>query len=208
MKLSVSILNSEDKKEMVKILNNTDISYIHIDVMDGKFVSQKTLPYQELIDISKETNKKLDVHLMMEDPEEYIDNIKEIKNIDTITIHLEINKDIKQILTKIKKLGIKRGLSIKPNTKIESLIPFLEDIDLILIMTVEPGLGGQTFLEESTTRIKQIKDLVKDKNILLEVDGGINNNTIDKVKEADIAVVGSYITKSDDPINQIKSLLV
>lgn len=208
MKLSVSILNSENKKEMVKILNNTDISYIHIDVMDGKFVSQKTLPYQELIDISKETNKKLDVHLMMEDPEEYIDNIKEIKNIDTITIHLEINKDIKQILTKIKKLGIKRGLSIKPNTKIESLIPFLEDIDLILIMTVEPGLGGQTFLEESTTRIKQIKDLVKDKNILLEVDGGINNNTIDKVKEADIAVVGSYITKSDDPINQIKSLLV
>lgn len=208
MKLSVSILNSENKKEMVKILNNTDISYIHIDVMDGKFVSQKTLPYQELIDISKETNKKLDVHLMMEDPEEYIDNIKEIKNIDTITIHLEINKDIKQILTKIKKLGIKRGLSIKPNTKIESLIPFLEDIDLILIMTVEPGLGGQPFLEESTTRIKQIKDLVKDKNILLEVDGGINNNTIDKVKEADIAVVGSYITKSDDPINQIKSLLV
>lgn len=208
MELSVSILNSENKKEMVKILNNTDISYIHIDVMDGKFVSQKTLPYQELIDISKETNKKLDVHLMMEDPEEYIDNIKEIKNIDTITIHLEINKDIKQILTKIKKLGIKRGLSIKPNTKIESLIPFLEDIDLILIMTVEPGLGGQPFLEESTTRIKQIKDLVKDKNILLEVDGGINNNTIDKVKEADIAVVGSYITKSDDPINQIKSLLV
>lgn len=208
MELSVSILNSESKKEMVKILNNTDISYIHIDVMDGKFVSQKTLPYQELIDISKETNKKLDVHLMMEDPEEYIDNIKEIKNIDTITIHLEINKGIKQILTKIKKLGIKRGLSIKPNTKIESLIPFLEDIDLILIMTVEPGLGGQTFLEESTTRIKQIKDLVKDKNILLEVDGGINNNTIDKVKEVDIAVVGSYITKSDDPINQIKSLLV
>lgn len=208
MELSVSILNSENKKEMVKILNNTDISYIHIDVMDGKFVTQKTLPYQELIDISKETNKKLDVHLMMEDPEEYIDNIKEIKNIDTITIHLEINKDIKQILTKIKKLGIKRGLSIKPNTKIESLIPFLEDIDLILIMTVEPGLGGQPFLEESTTRIKQIKDLVKDKNILLEVDGGINNNTIDKVKEADIAVVGSYITKSDDPINQIKSLLV
>lgn len=208
MELSVSILNSENKKEMVKILNNTDISYIHIDVMDGKFVSQKTLPYQELIDISKETNKKLDIHLMMEDPEEYIDNIKEIKNIDTITIHLEINKDIKQILTKIKKLGIKRGLSIKPNTKIESLIPFLEDIDLILIMTVEPGLGGQPFLEESTTRIKQIKDLVKDKNILLEVDGGINNNTIDKVKEVDIAVVGSYITKSDDPINQIKSLLV
>lgn len=208
MELSVSILNSESKKEMVKILNNTDISYIHIDVMDGKFVTQKTLPYQELIDISKETNKKLDVHLMMEDPEEYIDNIKEIKNIDTITIHLEINKDIKQILTKIKKLGIKRGLSIKPNTKIESLIPFLEDIDLILIMTVEPGLGGQPFLEESTTRIKQIKDLVKDKNILLEVDGGINNNTIDKVKEVDIAVVGSYITKSDDPINQIKSLLV
>lgn len=208
MELSVSILNSKDKKEIIKILNDTDISYIHMDVMDGKFVSQQTLPYQELIDISKESNKKLDVHLMMEDPEEYIEHIKELKNIDNITIHLEINKDIKHILNKIKELGIKRGLSIKPNTSIKNLIPYLEDIDLILVMTVEPGLGGQPFLEESTSRLKQIKDLVKDKNILLEVDGGINSETINKVKEADIAVVGSYITKSDDPIKQINKLLV
>lgn len=208
MELSVSILNSKDKKEIIKILNDTDISYIHMDVMDGKFVSQQTLPYQELIDISKESNKKLDVHLMMETPEEYIEHIKELKNIDNITIHLEINKDIKHILNKIKELGIKRGLSIKPNTPIKNLIPYLEDIDLILVMTVEPGLGGQPFLEESTSRLKQIKDLVKDKNILLEVDGGINSETINKVKEADIAVVGSYITKSDDPIKQINKLLV
>ena len=186
MKISVSILNSEDKKEMIKTLNNTNISYIHMDVMDGQFVPQRTLPYPELQELSGISTKKLDIHLMMDSPEEYIDNIKDLDNIENITIHLEIEKNIKEILSKIKSLGFKRGLSIKPNTDINKLVPYLDDIDLILVMTVEPGLGGQ----------------------LLEVDGGINNNTINLVKDANIVVVGSYITKSTDPVSQINSLLV
>lgn len=208
MKLSVSILNSKDKKEMIDKLNNTNISYIHMDVMDGKFVSQNTLSYQELRELSSFSNKKLDVHLMMDNPEEYINNIKDLNNIENITIHLEIDKDIKKILSMIKSLGIKRGISIKPNTDINKLLPYLNDIDLILVMTVEPGLGAQPFIGTSTTRLKEIKKLIKDKDILIEVDGGINSNTINLVKDADIVVVGSYITCSDDPISKINSLLV
>ena len=108
----------------------------------------------------------------------------------------------------MKSLGFKRGLSIKPNTDINKLVPYLDDIDLILVMTVEPGLGGQQFLESSTKRLKEIKELIGTRDILLEVDGGINNNTINLVKDANIVVVGSYITKSTDPVSQINSLLV
>lgn len=208
MELSVSILNSENKEKTIKLLNNTNISYIHMDVMDGEFVSQKSLPYQELKELSSISSKKLDIHLMINNPEEYIDNIQDLNNIENITIHLEIDKDIKKILSKIKSLNIKRGLSIKPNTDINKLLPYLEEIDLILVMTVEPGLGGQPFLESSTKRLSEIKSLIGTRNILLEVDGGINNNTINLVKDANISVVGSYITKSDNPIERINNLLV
>lgn len=208
MELSVSILNSKDKLEMIKILNNADVSYIHLDVMDGVFVSQKTLSVEEIENLAKDSIKKLDVHLMVQDPLSYIEYIKDLKNIEYITIHLEIDRDIKEILTKIKAYGFKAGLSIKPNTDINDLIPYIDDVDLILVMTVEPGLGGQPFILSSIDRVKEIKELVKDKDIKLEVDGGINNDTIRKVASADIAVVGSYITKSDDPVSKINSLLV
>ncbi len=207
MKISVSILNTKDKEKTIKTLNNTDISYFHIDVMDGKFVSQISLPAKETIEISKISNKKLDIHLMHSSPLSYIEQIKDLKNIENITIHLEIDENIQNTLNKIKEYGFKRGISIKPNTDINKLIPYLNDIDLILIMTVEPGLGGQPFLENSPTRIKEIKNLIKDKNILLEVDGGINDKTIKLLKDVDIAVVGSYITTSDNMIEKVKTLV-
>lgn len=208
MELSISILNAVDRSNIIKILNDTNVSYIHMDVMDGKFVPEVSLPYTEFRSLSSLTNKKLDVHLMMEDPMEYIKEISDIDNVWNITIHLEIDKDIKKILSYIGSLGIKRGISIKPNTDIDKLIPYLDDIDLILVMTVEPGLGGQKFIEGSTKRISDIKNLIKDRDIVLEVDGGINSDTIDKVREASIVVVGSYITRSNDPIASINSLLV
>ncbi len=208
MELSISILNAVDRSNIIKILNDTNVSYIHMDVMDGKFVPEVSLPYTEFRSLSSLTNKKLDVHLMMKDPMEYIKEISNIDNIWNITIHLEIDKDIKKILSYIGSLGIKRGISIKPNTDIDKLIPYLDDIDLILVMTVEPGLGGQKFIEGSTKKISDIKNLIKDRDIVLEVDGGINSDTIDKVREASIAVVGSYITRSNDPIASINSLLV
>lgn len=208
MELSVSILNSQDRKEMVKLLNKTNIAYIHVDVMDGIFVSQKTFNIKEIRTISQVSDKKLDVHLMVENPLLYIENIKDLTNIEYITIHLEINKDIKEILTKVKSYGFKTGISIKPNTNLELLLPYLEYIDLLLVMTVEPGLGGQSFILSSPNRLKEIKKLIQNYNIKLEVDGGINNHTIKEVELADIAVVGSYITSSNNPIDKINSLLV
>lgn len=207
MELSVSVLNAKDKIEMIKILNETNISYIHLDVMDEKFVSQKSLPIEEIRSLAKVSTKKLDVHLMTEDPLYYIESIKDLTNIEYITIHLEIDKDIKNILNKIKEYGFKAGLSIKPNTDINLLLPYLEDLNLILLMTVEPGLGGQAFIPSSTERLKKLKEIVNN-NIKIEVDGGINNITIKEVSSSDIAVVGSYITKSDDIEGRINSLLV
>ena len=144
---------------------------------------------------------------MVEEPIEYIENIKDLSNIEYITIHLEIDKDIKNILYKIKSYGYKCGISIKPNTDINKLSPFIEDVDLILLMTVEPGLGGQPYITSSSERLKELKKIVND-DIKLEVDGGINNITIKEVPEADIVVVGSYITTSNDPIDKINRLLV
>lgn len=208
MELSVSILNSKDKKEMAKLLNNSNSTYTHIDVMDGLFVSQKNFRVEEIKELSTLSKKKLDVHLMVEDPITYIDNLSDLSNIEYITIHLEIDKDIKKILTQIKSHGFKAGLSIKPNTDIKLLLPYLDYIDLLLVMTVEPGYGGQSFLPSSPKRLEEIKNITKNYNIKLEVDGGINNITIKEVPDADIAVVGSYITKSEDPISKINSLLV
>ena len=208
MKLSISILNAKDKSEIINKLNNIDIDYIHLDVMDGKFVPPKTLSIEEIINLSKLSNNKMDIHLMVNNPIKYIESIKDLNNIEYITIHEELDRDIKEILTKIRSYGIKAGLSIKPNTSIDKLLPYLDYIDLILIMTVEPGYGGQSFIEESIDKVKKVKQLISDRNIKIEVDGGINNNTIKLVDSADIAVVGTYITNSDNIIERINSLLV
>lgn len=207
MKLSISILNSEDKKEMIKLLSNTNIDYIHMDVMDGVFVSHNSLPSEELIELSKSTDKDFDVHLMVSDPLSYIEAIKEVKNIRQITIHLEIDKDINHIISKIKEYNFKVGLAIKPNTCIRKLIPYLDRIDTILIMSVEPGMGGQPFMKRTPRRIKRIRKLTKGYNIALEVDGGINKETIKEIENADIAVVGSYITRSNAPLKALDNLL-
>lgn len=208
MKISVSVLNTNDRKKTVKKLKNTPINYFHIDVMDGNFVSQKSFPTNEIKEISSVSNKPLDIHLMVEDPFPLIKEIRELPNINNITIHLEIEKDIHKILSNLKEYKIKRGISIKPNTDINLLKPYLDNIDIILIMTVEPGYGGQPFIESSVERINQIKELTKNYNILLEVDGGINDKTIKKVSSVDIVVVGSYITNSDNMEERINNLIV
>ncbi len=208
MEISVSLLNAKDKLLTVEKLNNSKIDYFHIDVMDGKFVSNKSFSIKEIKKISMKSNKPLDIHLMVEKPNIFIKNLKKISNINNITIHLEINKDINKILSKIKDYGMKRGIAIKPNTDIELLRPYLDNIDVILIMTVEPGLGGQPFIESSVDRINKIKELVKGYNILLEVDGGINDKTMKKIISSDIAVVGSYITTSSNMEDKINNLIL
>lgn len=211
MQLSVSILSSNQRIECIKKLNQTNIDYFHLDVMDGIFVNNFQMPKEEINEITKYTKKPLDIHLMVENPEEYIDSIN-LDNVKYITFHLEINKDIKKIIAKIKNKNIKVGLSIKPNTKIDSLIPYLDYLDLILIMSVEPGKGGQKFMDSSLDKIKKLKEYLEENNydIKIEVDGGINDTNIEKLKECktDIVVSGSYIINSENYQNQINKIKI
>lgn len=207
MKISASILSSNDRIQCVQQLNYTDVSYIHVDVMDGKFVSDIQFEsMEEVRDIYSVSQKKLDVHLMVNDPIQYIDTMSDM-NIQFISFHVEIEKDIKTIIDRIHAIGAKASIAIKPNTDLGFLLPYLDDIDMILIMSVEPGKGGQTFIPKTEDRIKQVIELIGNRNILIEVDGGINDKTIDLVSDVDIAVVGSYIIKSDDYHERVGKLL-
>lgn len=208
MLVSTSFLNSKNPINDLKKLNETDTDYIHVDVMDGKFVENKTMPFKEMKNISKYTSKRLDVHLMVENPEKYIDDYATL-NTEYITIHLEIENPEKY-LEQIREYGIKPGLSIKPTTDIKEIIPYLPLTEQILVMSVEPGKGGQTFLEETPARIKEIKKILKEYSInsIINVDGGINNETINKCKnaKADMVVSGTYIIGNDDFQEKINSL--
>ena len=210
MRLSVSILSAYNRIECIKKLNNTNIDYFHIDIMDGKFVDNKELPINEVNKLSKYMEKPLDIHLMVERPLDYINNLNN-ENIRNITIHEEINGDKIKIINRIKEKGYKAGLSIKPNTDISKLIPYLDYIDIILIMSVEPGLGGQKFIPETVEKIDNLNKLLNkyNKKIDIEVDGGINNQTIKLLKnKINISVVGSYITKSDNYQDKINISVV
>lgn len=206
LQISTSILSSQNRIDCIQKLNNTNTDYIHIDTMDGIFVPNTQMPINEIIELAKYSQKKLDIHLMVEDPLSYINNLQN-QNIAFITIHLEINKDINQIIKQIKSFGYKVGLSLKPNTSIQEIIPYLDKIDLILIMSVEPGFGGQEFIPTSIDKAKEIRKL--NKNIIIEMDGGIKDSNINQIKEhIDIAVVGSYITKNNnyqEAINNLKN---
>ena len=204
MKIATSILNAKDRKESIIKLNNTNTDYIHIDVMDNIFVPNYQLPIKEVNELISFTQKKFDIHLMVENPLPYIKELNS-QNIDSITFHIEINKDINEVIKIIKEKNIKVGLAIKPNTEINTLDNYLDKVDKILVMSVEPGFGGQKFIENTPSRIKEIKN--KNNSILIEVDGGINNETIKDIKDiADIAVVGSYITNKEDYNEAINSL--
>ena len=206
IKISPSILASTNRIDSTYKLNNTNADYLHIDVMDGKFVNNTQFPLEEILEIEKISKKKLDIHLMVEDPEQYINHLDN-KFIKYITFHVEINKDIDNIISKIKNLGYKVGISIKPSTSINSIIQYLNKIDLVLIMSVEPGFGGQQFMPESLDKADSIRSI--NKNILIEIDGGIKDTNINIVKQhVDMAVVGSYITNHHDyneAINNLKN---
>lgn len=206
MKLSVSILSTDNKIDYVKILNDTKADYIHIDVMDGLFVPDTKFSIEEIKEINNVSNKKLDIHLMVEDPIIYIEKLHNM-NINNITIHIEIDKDIDNLIDKIHSLGYQARLAISPNTNVELLYPYLNKIEGILIMSVNPGKGGQEFMPNTLSRAEYIKKI--NNNLSLEIDGGVNNTNVDLIKDSgiDTIVVGSYITKSDDYLNRINNLI-
>lgn len=210
MKISPSILACDFsilKDEIESVVPY--VEYLHIDVMDGNFVNNITFGPGLIKDIRKHFNCIFDVHLMINEPLKYIEEFAKVGS-DIITFHYESNSDILETIKKIKSLNKKVGLSIKPKTNLNEIIEFLNDLDLVLIMSVEPGFGGQKFDESSLVKIKQLSEMKKEKNFNyeIEVDGGINAETINLVKKAgvDVVVAGSFIFNSDDRKSKIELL--
>lgn len=190
--VSGSFLSNNDKFYEINRLNNSDVDYIHFDVMDGKFVSNKNITVSELPKLIDAAKKKIDIHFMVNDPGKYIDKIC-FYNIDYITIHYEI-KNLEDYIDKIKDYGFKVGIAIKPETDIEKIYYLLDKINLVLIMSVEPGKSGQKFINVSDKINKLKQEIINRKlNVKISVDGGINEEVLTYVKEADILVSSSFI---------------
>lgn len=199
MKIAVSFLKSKyEKEETIRKIEETSADYIHVDLMDGVFVSNNNINMPQLISLLKDSNKPLDVHLMTDQVEPYLNDLNKL-NVEYITFHLESSVDILKTIQQIKEKNIKVGLTIKPSTDIHELLPYLSEIDLVLIMSVEPGLGGQKFMTDSIKRLEIVKEYQKDNHFVISIDGGINDETIKLVQDkVDMAVSGSFVCESDD----------
>ncbi len=200
--IAVSSLNFKNNKEKMLELDNLGADYIHMDIMDGEFVKQ--VAGMELLD-SYQT--KREVHLMVKDIKKYIDIYQKYKP-EYITFHVEATNQVEYFIDYIHSLGIKAGITINPHTPVDSILPYLPKVDHVLVMTVEAGLGGQSFMPEMVPKVEQLYNLRNQYHYhyVIEVDGGINLNTKDQVSKADIWVVGSYITSSENMKEKLESL--
>ena len=209
---SILTVKEEERNSVLTELSNLGIIYLHLDIMDGKFVPNIT----EGVGMLKKINKfdfVFDTHLMVEDPINYIDKFYKAGS-DIITFHYEAVKDVLPLIRKIHSLGIKCGVSIKPGTGPEVLLPYLKEIDQVLIMSVEPGFGGQKFMESSLDKIKYFDNLRNnndDYNYLIEVDGGINMDNAPLVRNAgcNVVVMGTALINSNskkEVIEKVDSL--
>ena len=206
-KIAVSYLGVKNIGSTLMELDKTDVDLIHVDVMDGKYVQNKTMSFNELKKIGYYTKKRLDVHLMVMKPLNYIDDYASL-NVASMSVHLDIRNNVAEVLERIKEYGIKAGIAINPGDDIDKIIPYLDKIDQILVMSVNPGLPGQTFIEDVLPKIDALRDLINKQNlkITLSVDGGVNLENCAKLSNVDIIVSGSCITKSDNYQDTITKL--
>lgn len=208
MLIAPSILTADFNQLSSEIQSIKTADYLHLDVMDGHFVPNISFGPHVLGGLKKISNVPLDTHLMITNPLDYIDSFVEIGS-SFITIHVEANK-VQESLNRIKASGVKAGITLKPKTKLDTLYPYLDQVDLVLVMSVEPGFGGQKFMEDQLDKVRTLVKLRREfnYNYVIEIDGGINGDTAKLVKEAgvDIAVVGSYVFNSKHRDETIRSL--
>ncbi|MCI7205980.1 MAG: ribulose-phosphate 3-epimerase [Clostridium sp.] len=211
IKLAPSILSADFARllEDVKKVEKAGCEYLHIDVMDGHFVPNITLGPAIVKSLRRDVNMVFDTHLMIENPDDYIKDFVDAGS-DLIVVHAEACRHLHRTIQNIKSYNVKAGVALNPATSIESIKHIIEDVDMVLIMTVNPGFGGQSFIESMLEKIKELKQLIDDKNLNvdIQVDGGIKPDNIHKVVEAgaNIIVAGSAIFNSEN-IEETVSLM-
>lgn len=193
--LSADFANLEHE---LKAIAAAGADWVHVDVMDGNFVPNITIGIPVVESLKKVSPLPLDVHLMIEKPERYVEQFVKAGS-DWLTIHVEATADFPGTLKKIRALGAKAGATLRPRTSLDEILPHLELCDLVLVMTVEPGFGGQSFMDDQVAKIDRLREEIDRRGLktLIEVDGGVSDKTAARCRNADVLVAGSYVFKND-----------
>ena len=193
----------------IEMINTSEADWFHIDIMDGVFVPNISFGMPVLDAINKHAKKTIDVHLMIVDPDRYISTFKKL-GADVLTVHYEACTHLHRTLQAIKAEGMKAGVALNPHTNVDLLEDVIQDIDLVCIMSVNPGFGGQSFIENTYSKVEKLKALINKKNAdtLIEIDGGVTNKNAKQLADAgaDVLVAGSYVFGAQDPIATIADL--